>query len=839
VSLSPDSAAAKIALSYAQQAAFDIPGARDTLQQAVAQQPDDALAWARLAELQLMLGERTQSRESAQRATSLDPNLSRTQMTLGFAALAEFRNDEARAAFERAIELDPADPLPHLGLGLAKISAGDLEAGRGDIEVAVGLGSSDALLRAYLGKSYFEEKRAPLDIEQFDMAKQLDPNDPTAFLYSGIALQTENRPVEAARDLEKSVELNDNRATYRGRLLLDKDRAARGTSLARAYNDTGFKELGVNQSTESLTLDPANSSAHRFLSDTYRGQRRRELSRVSELYQAQMMQDININPIQPSISSTNLNIVTLGGPANPGFNEFTPLFQQNQTQFDMSGFAGNNGTHGGEAVLTTLHDRYSLSLGGMHYFTDGYRDNNDLRHKIYTAFGQADLTPTLNIQGEYSYRDSKNGDLAQNFDANDFNPQLQRDFKDKTARLGARFTPNETSSFLVSFIYSDRDEEVDQGTEVLTFPCGALPPNWPFPCDGSFTVSESRDDTVDDTTYQYEGQYIRKGNLYNLVAGGGYATADQKIERNITSTISFPLPPSVTGEDDKVDIDNWRGYAYSNITPIDNMVVTVGMSYEDYDEAGIDFDQFNPKLGLQWNLTDTLKLRAAYFKAIKPALANNRTLEPTQVAGFNQFYDDANATKSKRFGGALEWKITDKLSMGGELTRRKIDAPIFLGSVNDATFEDQDEWNHRAYAYWAPADRWGFSAEAVYDKFESEDSVDPDLPTEVRTWSFPVAAQYFHPSGYFGMAGLTYVDQDVSRQAVSQYSEGDDNFTVTDLAVGYRLPRRQGIVSFAVQNVFDKEFDFQDDSYRTFEDEPSIGPYIPDRTFMARFTLNF
>ena len=58
VSLSPDSAAAKIALSYAQQANFQINEARDTLQAAVAQQPEDALAHARLAELQLMLGDR-------------------------------------------------------------------------------------------------------------------------------------------------------------------------------------------------------------------------------------------------------------------------------------------------------------------------------------------------------------------------------------------------------------------------------------------------------------------------------------------------------------------------------------------------------------------------------------------------------------------------------------------------------------------------------------------------------------------------------------------------------------------------------------------------------------
>jgi len=386
VALNPDSAATYIALSYTQQAGFQINEARDTLLQAVAKQPEDALAWARLAELQLMLGERQQSSDAAQKAVALAPDLGRTQITLGFAALAEFRAEDARTAFEKAIALDSADPLPHLGLGLARISMGELEQGRSEIEVAVGLSSNDALLRAYLGKAYFEEKRAPLDREQFAIASQLDSMDPTPWLYEGIAMQTQNQPVEAAEALGKSVELNDNRATYRGRLLLDKDRAARGTSLARAYNDLGFEQLGVNESTKSMAVDPANASAHRFMSDSYRNVRRREISRVSELLQAQMLQDNNINPIQPSVSSTNLNIITAGGPAEAGFSEFTPLFERDKTQFNVSGFGGSDDTTGGEMVVSSVFDRYSFSAGAFDYDTDGFRDNNDLNHNIYNVY---------------------------------------------------------------------------------------------------------------------------------------------------------------------------------------------------------------------------------------------------------------------------------------------------------------------------------------------------------------------------------------------------------------------------------------------------------------------
>ena len=130
------------------------------------------------------------------------------------------------------------------------IRSGDLDAGGREIEIAVALDPNNSLLRSYLGKAYFEEKRDPLDAEQYAIAKELDPNDPTPWFYDAIRLQTENRPVEALRNLERSIELNDNRAVYRSRLLLDEDCATRGTSLARIYDDLGFEQLGLRRGDE-------------------------------------------------------------------------------------------------------------------------------------------------------------------------------------------------------------------------------------------------------------------------------------------------------------------------------------------------------------------------------------------------------------------------------------------------------------------------------------------------------------------------------------------------------------------------------------------------------------
>jgi outer membrane receptor protein involved in Fe transport len=87
--------------------------------------------------------------------------------------------------------------------------------------------------------------------------------------------------------------------------------------------------------------------------------------------------------------------------------------------------------------------------------------------------------------------------------------------------------------------------------------------------------------------------------------------------------------------------------------------------------------------------------------------------------------------------------------------------------------------------------------------------------------------------------GATYVDQKVRRSEFSTQGQGDDQFFLVDVALGYRLPKRAGVLSLGINNLFDQAFNYQDDSYRQFRDEPAIGPYFPERTIIGRITLNF
>src|SRR5690606_27171390 len=199
--------------------------------------------------------------------------------------------------------------------------------------------------------------------------------------------------------------------------------------------------------------------------DVYLSGRRLDISRVSELFQAQMLQDININPVQPSLSEANISLVARGGPTAIGFSEFTPLFERQDTQLNAAGVVGSNNTYGGEGVVSMLYDRYSLSAGAFHFETDGWRRNYDVNDDIYNLFGQASIAPGLNAQVEVRHRNLDQGDLAFDFDPDDFSESLRRDLNEDTARVGLRYSPSPQSDFLLSVIYNDRSERRRERSE--------------------------------------------------------------------------------------------------------------------------------------------------------------------------------------------------------------------------------------------------------------------------------------------------------------------------------------------------------------------------------------
>src|SRR5262249_18429820 len=158
-------------------------------------------------------------------------------------------------------------------------------------------------------------------------------------------------------------------------------------------------------------------------------------------------------------------------------------------------------------------------------------------------------------------------------------------------------------------------------------------------------------------------------------------------------------------------------------------------------------------------------LRAAAFRVLKRTLINDQTLEPTQVAGFNQFFDDINSTDSWRYGVAVDQKLWRTVFAGGELSARRLSIPFrstVLDEFGDVVEDrvrrgDGREYMGRAYLFWTPHPWLALSAEYQYERFDNDDEV-AFFFKDVTTHRVPLGLRFFHPSGLSLLVRGTYVN---------------------------------------------------------------------------------
>lgn len=823
VAANPQSPVAKIAQSYAYQAQFNLDEALKATQVATRLAPDNALAWARLSELQLSQGDHDAALKSAQKAQSINPKLARTHAILGFADLAETEISEAKRAFQEALTLDSSDPLARLGLGLAKIRQGNVEEGKAELETAVNLDPNNAVIRSYLGKAYYELRSKEYAGKEFEIAKEMDAKDPTPWFYDAILKQTTNRPVEALHDMQKAIGLNDNRGVYRSKLLLDSDSAARSASLGRIYNDLGFQQRGLLEGWNSVNNDSSNYSAHRLLADNYASLPRHEVSRLSELLKAQLLQPVNITPVQPQTAESNILILDGLGSSITSFNEYNPLFTRNRFALQASGFYGSRDTISDEVVQSGVWDRFSYSLGQFHYQTNGFHGNNDLNKDSYNFFAQASITANTNVQVELRHSDQQNGDISQNFFRNEFSASKRQKNETNVIRGGLHhaFSPN--SDLLMSLVYTKQRSILSDIIDENFF-LGPL----------SIGISGKTDG------YLYEIQHLYRSKFYDITAGFGHLASgkDEEDATFINGNIPVDISPGT------VNIDHNNFYLYSNLKPVDSLKITLGLSLDLYQKAAttaLNSNPLNPKFGLIWQVTKDTTFRFAALRSFKRDLLEKQTLEPTQIAGFNQFYDDMTATNSERIGFGLDHKIHDKIFTGVEISKRRLVFPYeILHSDNSLDFGKTawKEENARAYINWTPNDYLAFSAQYNYDNFNrtKDITLNDEGFTHLETHRSQISGNFFHPTGFFSKVSLGLVNQtgQFHDPNLTGTDKGKQNssFWLLDTELGFRFYKRHGLMVLGIKNLLDERFNFQG----TDINQPG---FQQGRFLFSRLTLSF
>jgi hypothetical protein len=602
---------------------------------------------------------------------------------------------------------------------------------------------------------------------------------------------------------------------YRSSFLLDEDLAARQAGLGRLYSDVGFEELALLEGWRSVQADAMDHSGHRLLSDAYSALPRHDTARVSELLQAQLLQPISLTPVPPRLAATDLFILEGTGPDRQAFNEFNPLFGRNRLAVQVSGVSGQNSVLGNEATVSGVLNRLTFSVGQFHYDTDGFRVNNDQDLDIQNAFVQAQLWRSTSVQAEVRSESRRNGDLTLLFNPNDFSSNLRRHDDRVVVRVGARHAFSPRSVLIASAYRGSLEQEFTDSTS-------------------SAVATTASRRLLDATSWTGELRHLLRAGSWTLDSGVGYITSESK--RNDLTTIRRLVPPLLLFNFPSTAIEkphHTYAYFYPSFEIGKRLAVTAGASVDFYKERLYERDQFNPKLGLAWTPFSSTTIRLATTRTLHRSLTARQTIEPTHVAGFNQWFEDVSGTDARRHGVALEQGVTRNLFAGMEFSWRNLSIPQFIMSGSSTQVErfTNREQLGRAYASWLLNDRLSVSTKYIFERFDVPTlNADAAHIRQLRTHRVPVDVRYFATQGLVGQLTTTWISQRGLFNAIGGPVPGADRFWVIDASVGYRIPRRVGRFALEIKNLFDKEFSFQDT-------DPANPVVRPGRLMVFSFTV--
>lgn len=840
-----------LAQSYVAQAQGNPELALSLAERASARAPDDGFATARVAEVALLLGDSRRAVTLLDDGTNSCGGDSHRAAVLGLALLIENRRAASRTALDCALTLDPAAPLAWTASGLWHIRSGALAEGRRDLETAAALDPRRADTRIWLARALLDDGQAEEAGRNIRIALQEDPDDPNAHLTAAIARFAANDPVGALTAIRRVEALGAGRATIRSSAGLGEDRAVRGAALSRVFQTLGFDALAVDAGARAAEQDPASPAANRQLADALRGDARDERTATSANLRASLLSPPSGTPLQPQLLVNDLGLLETTGPSRATFSEFAPLFDGDGVGLQLSGGVGTQETLADEISANLLYKGFSLALGQFHLQSDGYRENNDIRHDILAAQASLAVTPRFTLFGQYIHRDTEVGDRLLRFDLDgDVFPNYRGDLERDTARLGFSARLPEGFTLLGLGHWSETDSRnADSATLApLPFPPGLPPLTTTFSDDTARQILNAQAQLISPT--------IKLGQGIDMRLTTGFSGSRVEAEGLGNATLGTTRTRTVSDE----TVDEGSVYGYASLDFGTRATVTLGLAAEIVDSEettggevllpaplpplalptetkGTTVQRLSPKLGLRFDLTEEITLRAAYTRSVIRYDADGDTLEPVTVAGFSQFFNGNPGTVVEQAAAGGDMRLSRALTLRGEAAWREFRFPELAGGASETQEVDLRGGIHATLGR-----RWSGSAELRLQRSSHDGAVDV---TRTRTVALPLALRYFDPSGVF--AGLTVTPlwhefRDDRLATTAGAREGDDHALMVDAGIGWRLPNRRGLLSIEVLNLLDQDFGFEERPLLGADGQlDNFGPptFARERAIFARATLRF
>ncbi len=616
--------------------------------QAVTVAPDFGYAWERVSELEFSFGHVREALVALDKSLVLTPRSAQALALKGFLLAAQNQTREAIVWFNRALAADSALGNAWLGRGVSRIRGGDVAGGREDLLVAAALEPQRAELRSYLGKAYANVGDFSHAYKELQLAKTLDPHDPTAWLYSALLDQQDNRINEAIQDLEKSVSLNDNRSVYRSQLLLEQDRAVRSANLAAMYSDAGMSEVGIREALRAVNYDYANYSAHLFLANSY--SQLVDPNEINLRYETAMENEYLLaNLLSPAAAGTMSQALSQ--------QDYGQLFERDRlgvvsdTEYLSRGAWNESGAQYG------IDGNFSFNIEEDYKSDPGQRLNNDFlqRELIVTLKQQFSPRDSVYVQG-LGY-DADGGDLHQYYTPNLANPDVRfKETQEPTAVLGLHHEggPGVHTLLLLARIEDTYSYTNSTQPTLVAFRPELNPAAMPgvtslVRVDG-INMHQSFVNQL--AIYSGELQQIWQTLAHNTIVGlrlqyGDFETANLQTTPSADNSL-FTDPPAA--QDLDTSFNRVSFYGYHEWQVLDPLQMFGGLAYDrmrfpaNAQTAPISSEEksesrFSPKAGLIWRPMKEMTIRGAYTRSLGGASVDQSyQLEPSQVAGFIQSF---------------------------------------------------------------------------------------------------------------------------------------------------------------------------------------------------------
>jgi Tfp pilus assembly protein PilF len=678
-----------------------LESALELARRATAQSPEFGFAWARVAELEFSFGRTGKALEALNRSLELAPHNAQALALKGFLLAAQNRPREALRWFDQAIAADGALGNAWLGRGLCRIRVGHAAAGREDLLVAAALEPQRALLRSYLGKAFAEAGETERAGHELALARQLDPKDPTSWLYSALLNQQENRINEAITDLEKSQELNNNRSLFRSKLLLDQDEAMRSANLASIYRDAGMTDVSVREAAHAVTYDYANDAAHLFLSDSYN--QLRDPTRFNLRYETVWFNELLLANALAPVGGGRLA-------QNVAEQDYSRLFQA-----DGLGLANSTLLRSDIGAVTELASQYGTYGWSSYAFDLDYynsrgeegRVNNDIRDiEWYTTLKQQ-VTTHDTVMAIIKYEDYHSGDHFQYYDPTNARPNFRFDESQEPIAIG--IWHHEWSPGMHSLVLAGRLENEQHFSDLATGQLLLYSDNNGVFYDNSGVLPFDINYHNTLEVYTAEFNQIAQWNRVTVSLGARYQTGTFTADTIMTNHAPFLFANPYDSTNISANFERITGYGYLTVEPIERVWLTGGFSYDDMTYP-LNFryppvspgethrSLFGPKAAAVWQPVPQVALRGIYSRSLGGvSLDESYRLEPTQLAGFPQAFrtlipesvaGSVEAPEFEVYGAALDLKFPTRTYAGIEFDELESHVHRTIGLFNSMLAPD-------------------------------------------------------------------------------------------------------------------------------------------------------